>query len=575
MRSRIKGSVRRGQLITTYGVGSIVAFGDESFVVAGIDRWDVPPLPTLHEARLERALGVRGFHLPPADTAQSQDIPVFRFPTWAHCPECKRLDEQRRLSTPGRNRCTRCDVDLVPSRFVICCEKGHMADFPYFRWVHAGNPPGGKQHEMKIEAGGRTASVRDIHISCSCGLYKSMEGAFNRNSMIDVGLRKCTRARPWLDDTDSETCDRLLRVLQRGASNVWFSRTKSAISIPPWSDGAFRLLNRHWEILRNIPTEALEQTLTGLGVAEGTPYSVPDLVEAVKQRKDGERVDTSPPDLKQEEYKALWNGSEESTKDQEFVCVPAKQVPAELNSWIARIMVVKRLREVRALTSFSRVIPGGDQPGEAAPSLSSGVPPGWLPAAEVNGEGVFIVLNDQSLKEWEGRGPVVDRVVKLNERYLERFRRFDKQPDRVVTPRLVLIHTLAHALISQWCLDCGYPASALRERLFASSTMAGLLIYTATSDSAGSLGGVVRQADATRLSITFRRAMQQASWCASDPLCIESESSGVDGLNLAACHACVLLPEVSCEEMNLLLDRALLVGTPDSPDLGLFAGLTS
>ena len=44
--------------------------------------------------------------------------------------------------------------------------------------------------------------------------------------------------------------------------------------------------------------------------------------------------------------------------------------------------------------------------------------------------------------------------------------------------------------------------------------------------------------------------------------------TGVDGLNRAACHACCLLPEVSCEEMNLILDRALLVGTPQQPQLG-------
>ncbi|MER7693844.1 MULTISPECIES: hypothetical protein [Streptomyces] len=45
-----------------------------------------------------------------------------------------------------------------------------------------------------------------------------------------------------------------------------------------------------------------------------------------------------------------------------------------------------------------------------------------------------------------------------------------------------------------------------------------------------------------------------------------TDASGADGLNLAACHACVLLPETSCELNNILLDRALLVG---SPELGI------
>ena len=103
--------------------------------------------------------------------------------------------------------------------------------------------------------------------------------------------------------------------------------------------------------------------------------------------------------------------------------------------------------------------------------------------------------------------------------------------------------------------------------------MCGLLIYTATSDSAGSLGGVVAQADPRALEDAVGEAVQTASWCSSDPLCAEADAAGVDSLNLAACHACVLLPEVSCEEMNLFLDRALLVGTTEEPEVGFFREL--
>ena len=139
-----------------------------------------------------------------------------------------------------------------------------------------------------------------------------------------------------------------------------------------------------------------------------------------------------------------------------------------------------------------------------------------------------------------------------------------------VTPRLLLIHTLAHALISQWSLDCGYPAASLRESLYVSDEMCGLHDYTATSDSAGSLGGVVAQANPERLASSFVESLSRMAWCSADPLCIEIDAQGVDGLNLAACHACALLPEVSCEEMNVFLDRGLLIGTPAHPELGFF-----
>ena len=138
-----------------------------------------------------------------------------------------------------------------------------------------------------------------------------------------------------------------------------------------------------------------------------------------------------------------------------------------------------------------------------------------------------------------------------------------------------MIHTLAHVLMDQWSLDSGYPTASLRERLFVSDRMAGLMIYTATSDSAGSLGGVVGQASPNLLDGSLRDAMERAGWCSNDPVCSETEAQGAESLNLAACHSCVLLPEVSCEEMNQLLDRVLLIGTPIERDIGFFVDLST
>lgn len=129
------------------------------------------------------------------------------------------------------------------------------------------------------------------------------------------------------------------------------------------------------------------------------------------------------------------------------------------------------------------------------------------------------------------------------------------------TPRWLLVHTLAHVLIDQWSLECGYPAASLRERVYVDDEMAGLLIYTATSDSQGSLGGIVGMAKGGRLIKSFTEAISRTSWCSNDPLCIESGPNGFANTNLGACHACVLLAETSCEIRNSLLDRGMLVGT--------------
>ena len=106
--------------------------------------------------------------------------------------------------------------------------------------------------------------------------------------------------------------------------------------------------------------------------------------------------------------------------------------------------------------------------------------------------------------------------------------------------------------------------------------MAGLLIYTAAGDSEGTLGGLVRLGRSERLGPVMQRALGRASWCSADPVCSEQlGGQGSQRANLAACHACILLPETSCETINQGLDRAVVVGTPDDREVGLLAGLLS
>jgi hypothetical protein len=137
---------------------------------------------------------------------------------------------------------------------------------------------------------------------------------------------------------------------------------------------------------------------------------------------------------------------------------------------------------------------------------------------------------------------------------------------------------LAHILINQLVYECGYGTAALRERLYVSADlsapMAGILLYTAAGDSEGTLGGLVRLGRPELFGPMMQRALSRASWCSADPVC--SEHLGGQGsrqANLAACHACVLLPETSCETMNDGLDRAMIVGTPDFRGRGFMAEL--
>jgi len=557
---KIKASIRRAQLVTTYGIGALVAFGDDSYMVAGLDSWTVGE-PDLHEQRLEKRLRVTGFVLPPSDE-NGKDIPVIRFPEWHVCGTCGHLQPLDKLL--GEARCVSCEERLVPSRFVVCCRRGHIDDFPYFRWVHAGRERSDGKHMMSMDTKGASASLQSIIIKCSCGAARSMNGAFAKNA-----IGKCSGRRPWIGG-EREDCKEIARTLQRGASNVWFSEVASSLSIPPWSDAVFGVLDRYWTVLKTLRSrEILRNSLSQIPSVTQSGFSLDDIVEVALQRQEGEEnPDAS--DLKLEEYRALCNGYPQRHLGDEFVCVPVREIDDFVRHFFSRVMLVTKLREVRALRSFTRLLPyaPGANIQERAPLALE--QPDWLPAIEVNGEGVFLEFDPRMLADWERRPEVQLRATGIRKHYMEMLEQLKVDSDLHVTPRLLLIHTFAHALINQWSLDSGYPAASLRERLYVSPEMSGVLIYTASGDSAGSLGGVIGQAAPKRLGPSIEEALARIEWCSGDPLCVEADAQGVNSLNLAACHACVLLPEVSCEINNVFLDRGMLVGWPEQPDSGFF-----
>ncbi len=230
-----------------------------------------------------------------------------------------------------------------------------------------------------------------------------------------------------------------------------------------------------------------------------------------------------------------------------------------------------RLREVRALVGFRRYHPASEHRVE--PDLGKKL--NWRSAVEVYGEGVFLTLEEERVAEWEARSSVGARARLMNDKLTHSFMK-DRLPP--VSARFALLHTLAHLLIRRLADECGYAAASLRERIYCSSPhegepRAGFLIYTAAGDVEGTLGGLVRQGEPPFLARTIMGALEDASWCSSDPICSESNGQGFDSLNRAACHACALLPETCCDYNNALLDRTMLVGSPvaKGEELGYFA----
>ena len=134
-------------------------------------------------------------------------------------------------------------------------------------------------------------------------------------------------------------------------------------------------------------------------------------------------------------------------------------------------------------------------------------------------------------------------------------------------PRYVLLHTLAHVMIRRVSAASGYSDASIRERIYSDAQLNGILLYTATPSSDGSLGGLVRQGKTENFADLITSSVKNSTRCSRDPLCAEDDPAGMKRasihpsfarVNASACYGCVLLPETSCENFNRLLDRRLL-----------------
>jgi hypothetical protein len=575
----IVGRLRRSQVVSTYGCGSIVSLPRESVVIAGTDYWSHAKAPDHHlnEHNLQALLGVTHFVTPPfgesregsRDQSARVSLPSFRFPDWLYCPRCGRTGPAKSFGFVGHPKCRPCnDGPLIPSRFVVACEGGHLDDFPYEWWVHYGGRCEKRHPTFRMEMSGTSPGLEGITIVCSCKKDRSMSGSFSKEALTEF---RCLGRRPWLDDYDPLPCKRTMRTMQRGATNLHFGVRASAISIPPWSRTIEIELNRVWLSARHLVSdpERFKSFVHGRGLPLKCSCSADDILRYARER-DGRPPQEGPGSwlgLLKDEYEALCR-----PRPQEIGEFRSRETPVPdlFSDLVAQVVQVVRLREVIALRGFRRISPEGPPEDPERFTMLGTRPTNWLPAIELKGEGLFIRLDEQAVRRWE-------LGVEASGRYrsIGASNRPLMQASSEIGARYFLLHTFAHILIRQLSIQCGYSSASLKERIYSQSgeqdePMAGFLIYTAANDSEGSLGGLVREGAKDRLDGTLNRAIQEASWCSVDPLCIQSTGQGLEARNLAACHCCTLVPETSCEARNCYLDRAALVGTLDQSESGYF-----
>ena len=511
------------------------------------------------DGRLASYLGVNCFYMP--RTSHSGDIPVTTFPYIHVCSNsnCGRLFDIREtfdLDTYLKFgvTCPDCHRTAYPSRFITICESGHMDDFPWHWWVHHGDPS--CKGKLKMYSTGNTSTLADMWVECTtCGAKRSMSGATQQDNFDGM---KCSGHHPFRPNAKNEKCQKLLLPSQRGASNVYFSVSRSAISIPPWINPLYNLIDEHLRLI-----EETKEMFGDLGVAKVyekyfSSFSREEFDTALEQRL---KNITEFKEIKQMEYEAITHHNDPAyASNKKHFKAEEESLPEELRKYFSRIIRITRLREVRVLRGFTRVdAPDPDADVQAnIVYLNKGRGEKWLPAAEINGEGIFIEFNKDMLNIWLSN----KKVEALSKKYEDCYKQFCAEKQWTITvPRnavYVLMLTFAHLLIKQMSMSSGYSSTAIRERVYYSDSMNGILLYTGSADKEGSLGGLVELGVTNKLVLLMRDAFQEALLCTNDPECLNHIPAG-DNSNGAACHSCCMISETACENGNRMLDRGLVV----------------
>lgn len=585
------------------------------------------------EPRLSALLHVDRFCLPPdfrhvrrgtnAPPNAMLTIPAQRFPRWYRQT---RTGEMRRfnLHTSRIDRCTG-GGRWQPVRFVSVCAAGHLCEFPWKEWIDC-QCPGDGDLRLTDRGGSELSSVHIKCLSCPNGSTGSRgrtlagttvkpDVAHGEQSAFQRAGINCPGDRPWLGEGANEQgCTQPLVGALINQTNLYFPRTISAISLPDLhlqsqslaslrneieSDPTAGVAKSFWRM--KLQKQAIAAVKAGL-VERGIQGSDED-IEEVLESLFGAAASPLPPgaqppsdpespllEFRRAEFNIIRSEVDDPATVPNLRVVPA-DVPTLLTPWLSRVTLVEKLKETRVFYGFDRLqqegSPLADMPDSAMNQLFREPPTQpqerWLPAVEVFGEGIYLELDEQRLQDWQNDHAdwIADRI---NDGFLVRLAGISQTlpPVGVATrewaSRYLVVHSLAHILINQLVFECGYSTASLRERLYVScdptAPMAGFLIYTAAGDSEGTLGGLVRLGRSERLGPVMQRALGRASWCSADPVCSEQlGGQGSQRANLAACHACILLPETSCETINQGLDRAMVVGTPDNRGSGFLAEL--
>lgn len=583
---RPPGQIRQSQVVTTFGPGSMVDLPNYSVLVAGLDEWS-PGGEEIHEDRLveklKSLLEVQTLRLlePPPDredpTAPPTGITAWQFPEWFITQDAgdgkgqtrSRMLVNRRALSKGKF----IDADkkkhsVVPVRFVRACPAGHIDDIDWRTFVHRVSSE--CQRQLWMDERGTSGDLSEIWVRCECGAQRELvEAAGFRSSALGY----CGGKRPWLGAYAKENCNEPSRLLIRTASNAYFPQLLSVISLPARDEAVKEAVTAAWDFLEGVENAddvARERKKAKVrALLEGITDD--EVLAEIQARLGG--AEEKPKSVKRAELETLIASKVEIGSDRPDGVYFARTLPrADWDQpWMAkieRVVLVHRLREVTALLGFTRFeAQSPDTEGElevgVRPAALAREGPSWLPAFENKGEGIFLQFSQEAIRQWLLKPGVGQRGRNLLAGFETWHAEHSQSKRRFTGLPYIMLHSFAHMLITAVSMECGYPASSIRERIYAVDGVGyGVLLYTGSPDAEGTLGGL---ADAgRRIDEHVLAALRQGGLCSNDPVCAQHEAENPHEhrfLHGAACHGCLLIAETSCEQHNEFLDRALVVPT--------------
>lgn len=407
------GELRPSQLLYTFGVGSIVELPNLSVMVMGLEDWPDQGASEIPEPRLlkavQRELGRQvakllsppvtpdsiGYQANPFDDTANVGVPVAPFPRWMLCPYCRllapiqsglfelKLDPYRRDRSRYVHRNCRKPgkpPTVVPARFLVACDGGHLDDFPWVEFVHKGKTD--CRYELRLWELGASGEVADIQIQCEkCEKKRRMSDAFTEEGKQE--LAKCRGRWPHLRKFDEEQCSSQQRSILLGASNAWFPMTLSALSIPSTTDKLGQLVEMNWAELEECESareiKLKRKLLRGLAA-----YSEDQIWAAVEKKKSGaEEKQEENTDLREPEWNILSN-PDPNLNSRDFR-LRVVDPPKQYRKFFTKVVLAERLREVCSLIGFTRIESPSDYndlgefPKEQRVPLGANLRPGCRP----------------------------------------------------------------------------------------------------------------------------------------------------------------------------------------------------